>query len=368
MSIEKNSNEWINLVYEQWFSKNEACPSYMRESTKKLVKRMKVAAKDPSRADEAWNLLERLKRLSENFQKSKGFGGEDYAHEQAEIYLECALTAYKMGDLNEAQNLMLHPVGQFPRRSLHRALSHWLYGCMLWLLPARIEDAIYRWELSLQTMREVKVDYRRSPLGEWCATRENEMQTAVVRAAEQSFPPSPEEIVGAGRYRDYPKIPLAFLSVTGEIPAGTPAGMLPSSGVQISSDIVQIEGQAYGICGLGDEKRISLVPSRQYFALKVVGESMNKSTPVRILNKDYVLLKAQATAENGDIVAAEIVGLDNRATLKRYAKEGDAISLIPESNDPRFQSPIYLEREFTEFDDDFSIRGVAIAVFKKITN
>ena len=45
---------------------------------------------------------ERLKRLSDSF-----YGGEEnrdqtYQHERSEVYMECALVAYQMGDLQEA--------------------------------------------------------------------------------------------------------------------------------------------------------------------------------------------------------------------------------------------------------------------------
>lgn len=90
---------------------------------------------------------------------------------------------------------------------------------------------------------------------------------------------------------------------------------------------------------------------------------MNTASPEPILNGDYVLMCAQKTAESGDIVAAEIVGVDDRATLKRYKVESGKIVLLPESDDPAFQDPTSIRCEFRKPDDNFYIRGVALAVF-----
>jgi len=57
--------------------------------------------------------------------------------------------------------------------------------------------------------------------------------------------------------------------------------------------------------------------------------------------------------------------LDNRATLKRYSMEAGKIVLEPESKDPAFQN-IHWQHEFTNLDDDFHIRGIALAVLKRI--
>ena len=128
--------------------------------------------------------------------------------------------------------------------------------------------------------------------------------------------------------------------------------------------------ERYRIINLvGNEQIVALQNNQRYYLLEVAGNSMNSSVPEPINHGDYVLMRNQNTANNQDIIAAEIVGIDeSRATLKRYKKgSGSRILLLPESNDFRFQTPIYLEREFSEFDSDFSIRGMAIAVFKKIT-
>ena len=81
---------------------------------------------------------------------------------------------------------------------------------------------------------------------------------------------------------------------------------------------------------------------------------------------DYVLLAEQETAEENDIVVAEIEDdADSLATLKRYrvgyGVARGKILLEPESNNPAFQTPF----EFTAgAAPQVYIRGVALAVFK----
>lgn len=64
----------------------------------------------------------------------------------------------------------------------------------------------------------------------------------------------------------------------------------------------------------------------QLFMLEIVGESMIEAG---ILDGDYILVKRQNTAENGQIVVALI---DDSATVKTFYKEKDHIRLQPENS------------------------------------
>lgn len=75
-----------------------------------------------------------------------------------------------------------------------------------------------------------------------------------------------------------------------------------------------------------------LVPDGEAFALRVRGDSM---VGAGILDGDYVIVRRQSVAENGDIVVAL---LDDEATVKRFYRERDRIRLQPEN--PKHQ-PIY---------------------------
>src|SRR5512133_2158136 len=88
------------------------------------------------------------------------------------------------------------------------------------------------------------------------------------------------------------------------------------------------------------------------FILRVKGESM---TGAGILDGDFVVVRQQGTATNGDIVVAMI---DEEATVKRFFREGDRVRLQPES---AAMDPIYADAH-----SDFSILGKVVAPFRRI--
>ncbi len=69
----------------------------------------------------------------------------------------------------------------------------------------------------------------------------------------------------------------------------------------------------------------SLVKGDDVFALRVEGDSMIEAG---ILDGDYVLVRPQQGAANGDIVVAL---LDDEVTVKRFFREADGIRLQPEN-------------------------------------
>ncbi|PLS04760.1 transcriptional repressor LexA [Neobacillus cucumis] len=95
----------------------------------------------------------------------------------------------------------------------------------------------------------------------------------------------------------------------------------------------------------------SLAPSdEQVFMLEIMGESMIEAG---ILDGDYVIVKQQQTANNGDIVVA--MTEDDEATCKRFFKEKDYIRLQPENS---AMDPIILR--------NVSILGKVIGVYRHI--
>lgn len=85
------------------------------------------------------------------------------------------------------------------------------------------------------------------------------------------------------------------------------------------------------------------------FMLSVRGESMIEAG---INDGDYVVVKQQPVANNGDIVVAII---DDGATVKRFYRESDHIRLQPENSS---MEPIITT--------DCSIAGKVVAVFRRI--
>ena len=92
-------------------------------------------------------------------------------------------------------------------------------------------------------------------------------------------------------------------------------------------------------------------PTR-HFALRVQGTSMQGAG---ILDGDYVVVRQQPKAENGEVVAAL---LGDEATVKRFYKEDDHVRLQPEN--PTMQ-PIIVGRE-----QPLEILGKVVAVFRQM--
>lgn len=89
--------------------------------------------------------------------------------------------------------------------------------------------------------------------------------------------------------------------------------------------------------------------SKDCFMLKVKGDSM---IGANIFDGDFVVIKKQSTAQNGEIVA---VDLDGSATLKRLSFKKNVALLMPENEK---YEPIFMH------DKEASIIGIAVGVLK----
>jgi len=90
-------------------------------------------------------------------------------------------------------------------------------------------------------------------------------------------------------------------------------------------------------------------PGDNSFVLQAKGESMIEDG---ILNGDYVIVKEQNFANNGDIVVAVLK--NGFATLKRFYQEADRIRLQPANST---MSPIYVT--------DITIRGKVVSIIRQ---
>jgi repressor LexA len=126
------------------------------------------------------------------------------------------------------------------------------------------------------------------------------------------------------------------IPIIGRVAAGQP--ILAEEHVE---DTVQVDSFF-----LGTNKRV--------YGLRVQGDSMIGDG---ILSGDYIFVKKQLHAEDGDIVVALI---DDEATVKRVYFEGDRVRFQP--SNPRM-APIYVRRE------DFRstmLLGVVVGVYRKM--
>ena len=93
-----------------------------------------------------------------------------------------------------------------------------------------------------------------------------------------------------------------------------------------------------------------LAPGGDAYVLRVRGDSMIEA---HIADGDFVLIRPQTTARNGDIVVAQVE--ENAVTLKRFFKEKDQIRLQP-------ANPAYPP----QFYDDVRIQGKLIGVIRRL--
>lgn len=88
------------------------------------------------------------------------------------------------------------------------------------------------------------------------------------------------------------------------------------------------------------------------FILRVKGDSMIEAG---ILDGDFVVVRQQRAANDGDIVVAMI---DDEATVKRFFRDGARVRLQPEN---AAMEPIYADEH-----TDFAILGKVVALFRRL--
>ena len=92
-----------------------------------------------------------------------------------------------------------------------------------------------------------------------------------------------------------------------------------------------------------------LVGNGTLFLLRVVGDSM---IGAGIADGDWVVVRQQPTAENGEIVAAMV---DKEATIKTFKRSGKSVWLVP-------HNPVYAPMRF----DDATILGKVVCLLRKL--
>ncbi|MGI6591382.1 MAG: transcriptional repressor LexA [Eggerthellaceae bacterium] len=151
--------------------------------------------------------------------------------------------------------------------------------------------------------------------------------TAKARGGEQEERPLSEDLSGIAS-SGYDKV--VNLPLVGQVAAGVP--ILAEENIE---DTIALP--------------VDIVGDSASFLLSVHGESMIEAG---INDGDYLVVKEQSTANNGDIVVALI---DDGATVKRFFKERDHIRLQPENSS---MEPIITR--------DCSIVGKVVALFRRV--
>jgi repressor LexA len=127
--------------------------------------------------------------------------------------------------------------------------------------------------------------------------------------------------------------PVRHVPLVGDVAAGTD--------VLAEENVEEIMPLPADLCGDGE-----------LFMLRVRGDSM---VDAGILDGDFIVARAQQTAEKGDIVVAGIPG--DEATVKTYTRKGDKIVLLPAN----------ASLEPMEFEaDEVAVYGRVVTVMRKL--
>jgi repressor LexA len=171
------------------------------------------------------------------------------------------------------------------------------------------------------TVREIGTEFDiRSPNGVMCHLKALEKKGLILR---EGFSARAIQLVG---YRPG----AAGVPLVGRVAAGQPTQAVEANEWLEFNDL------------LGGDKN---------FALKVRGNSMIDD---HIQDGDYVVIKRQETARNGERVVAMVEG---EATLKKFYKERNRIRLEAANGE---YDPIYVEP-----DEDVRILGTLVGVLRK---
>lgn len=145
------------------------------------------------------------------------------------------------------------------------------------------------------------------------------------RAIEVRFDPSSGATADRAAVRHIPLI--------GDVAAGT--GVLAQENVE---ELMPLPAQFTG--------------EGELFMLRVRGDSMIEAG---IFDGDFVVVRRQPTADNGDIVVAGIPG--EEATVKTFRSQGNVVTLVPAN--PRLSEMVYDASEVSLF-------GKVVTVLRKL--
>ncbi|MEO7556589.1 MAG: transcriptional repressor LexA [Acidimicrobiales bacterium] len=127
--------------------------------------------------------------------------------------------------------------------------------------------------------------------------------------------------------------PVRHVPLVGDVAAGTD--------VLAQENVEELLPLPQDFCGDGD-----------LFMLRVHGDSM---IDAGILDGDFVVCRAQTTAEKGDVVVAGLPG--EEATVKTFSRKGNKVVLLPSNSR---LSPMELDA------DEVSIYGKVVTVMRRM--
>jgi len=313
--------------------------------------------------------------------------------EQAYTLLECGLTAYGIGRMEQARKILGEAVIKFFPNQYESTIAKWMMGCILWQLDGKQDDAAVLWRRCIESITAQEANCSSHEKREWYETCRSEM----TRQYEQVFQsissetgpskneseepeiirPHDDEAGSSGETVQDTILPLSALwedllqlyPVVEKVSAGIPRFFgdqsIPMDYVQVSQ--VVINEIPYMIVNIRKDDSLVNTGRDEVAVLRVNGNSMDQYKFGRftgINHNDCVLVRrcGLSNVRNGDIVVAEIQDEGvSHALLKEYRYEGNTHILKPHSSDKSI-----IERPFGAGDTSFSIWGVVMAVFKPV--
>jgi hypothetical protein len=368
-----------------WINKFEI--SHIRPTSDCLIVHIRKALSENCK-DEARGLLQQLKdhacKLRDN-------------EEVTDVLVECAYGFYILDDFAQAESILEDAVSRAWSDLQRRAVIQWMLGCVQWVsFPSR-QQAVLSWRNSLSDFdrlaRQPGLPVEQQA---WYRKSGGQLEQSLLEALEQvgsyvDMDGSPASVDPVKGVSSQPVVTamssplpgstltlasgapglfesaiartsdiLQLFTISEEIPAGDfgPSGIDPFPIGKVEVDRLSINGHPYSIHSTRGRKIINLPFDQKLTVIKVKGDSMDLEN---ITMQDYIVIRKVEAPANGDIVMAEIVGIDSQATLKLFYKENDTITLKPHSSNPIHEPFI-----FKKVNEGFYIRGVVIAVLKPL--
>ena len=403
------AKDWFWYIEHSWFPNRLLNPPALSDSVE-YINELLEDAWDQGDADRA---LFEIERIQKNLIDMSPF-------EKSITSKLCAHILLSMSDREQSEEMMRQALIWMPSSYRHYvAVLTWLLGITHWLRSSKHADAINEWKAAIGIFYDISMSSGLTITSKtWYDNELVFMRKALRKAIEiDQLPPldnfklllTGQEIPARRKFGTtvprYAKdeqieveeedfdfaqdvtpilLPENFFQlfvVYDEIRAGLPGPIAyspsprypaghsdldPSDYIEVSRVMIGHREYAVKILQKGSQ-RLSLISNAQFYILRVQGDSMNMAG---IDDGDYVVMRSQMIADNGDIIAAEIVGVDvSRATLKRYTKKGKTVTLKAESDSKEFAGKKGVW-DFTAAeqnkDDKFFIRGVAVAVLKPV--
>ena len=145
-----------------------SCKSLMINCCKMMLK-----AKDENRANEVWDLIDKLERLVVR-------AGD--AREQGEIYVHCAKMEADMADLKDALRLFQAAESKYLSFPHQRAIVLWMMGCLHWVMKENVEG-ISTWQFAISLFSDRKLNVQvDSDKAQWYAVRLKKLEEALAEA------------------------------------------------------------------------------------------------------------------------------------------------------------------------------------------